>query len=193
LVRPFGEILDEAGVFDFLKARRGLLDGVVVSGGEPCLAEDLDTFIKAVKGLGYQVKLDTNGSKPEVVASLLERHLVDYVALDLKAEPDNYSSELGPKEATDKVRETIGILKRFGKPHEYRTTVVNPFVTEESIVNIAKAAQGQMPLYLQPLKKNRVLNKEFLKKNQTQPNKNDLIYFKKLANNYLPTIIRSIT
>jgi pyruvate formate lyase activating enzyme len=182
--------LDENEVISFLKARRGLLDGVVVSGGEPCLAHDLDDFIKTIKGLGYQVKLDTNGSEPETVAKLLERHLVDYVALDLKADPFNYPIALGPKEATARVRETIGVLKRQGKPHEYRTTVVSPFVTEESIVAIAEAAQGQWPLYLQPFRKGRVLNEEFMKDFPDQPGGKEIRLFRNLAGAYLPTIIR---
>lgn len=190
LVRPFGEIMDEAGVFDFLKTRRRLLDGVVISGGEPCLADGLAGYIKSVKGLGYQVKLDTNGSRPEVVADLLERRLVDYVALDIKADPADYPLELGPKEATEKVSETIGLLKKLGRPHEYRTTVVSPFVTHETIVAIAKSAQGQWPLFLQAFKKERVLREGFFEEYPDQPKEEDLKHFRKLAGFYLPTVVR---
>jgi pyruvate formate lyase activating enzyme len=191
LVRPFGLILDEDGVLNFLKARRKNLDGVVISGGEPCLAADLDEFIKTIKGLGYQVKLDTNGSRPEVVKNLLEKHLVDYVALDLKADPADYPLDLGPKKDTSMVLETISVLKRLGKPHEYRTTVVRPFVTRESIVAIAKAAQGQWPLYLQVFRKQRVLKAEFFESYPEQANGDELRELKRLASEYLPTIIRS--
>jgi pyruvate formate lyase activating enzyme len=167
------------------------LDGVVLTGGEPCLAEGLGDYIKAIKGLGYQVKLDTNGSRPEVVADLLERQLVDYVALDLKTDPKNYPLEIGPEKATDGVWETIKVLKRLGKPHEYRTTVVSPFVNEDTIVAIAQAAKGPWPLYLQPFRKERVLNKDFLEKYPEQPGEEEIRAFRNLAGGYLPTIIRN--
>jgi pyruvate formate lyase activating enzyme len=175
---------------DFLRARRKVLDGVVISGGEPSLAPDLGDFIKALKGLGYQVKLDTNGSMPEVLADLLERRLVDYVALDIKADPFNYPIELGPSEATARTKEAIWALKRFGKPHEYRSTVVNPFVTKETIVAIAKAAKGQWPLYLQPFRGERILKEEFLKEYPEQPGREEIKEFRSLASAYLPTFIR---
>jgi pyruvate formate lyase activating enzyme len=137
------------------------------------------------------VKLDTNGSEPEVVVNLLERHLVDYVALDLKADPANYPNELASREKTDRVRETIRQLKRLDQPHEYRTTVVSPFVTRESIVAIAQAAQGQWPLYLQAFQKQRILNTSYMEKYSQQPNRDELRLFKSLASVYLPTIIRT--
>jgi pyruvate formate lyase activating enzyme len=191
LVRPFGELLDEGGVVAFLKARIRLLDGIVISGGEPTILPDLLDFIKKVKLLGYNLKLDTNGSRPDVLAKLLEKNLVDYVALDLKCDPDDYPKELAPETESKGVRESIHILKRFAKPHEFRTTAASPFINDKTILALSKAASGERPLYLQSLNMNRgVFNPQFMESHPAQPSLEDLIRFRDLARRYLPCHIR---
>ncbi|MGL4208674.1 MAG: anaerobic ribonucleoside-triphosphate reductase activating protein, partial [Candidatus Adiutrix sp.] len=142
LVRLFGEPVDEGGVFDFLQKRRNLLDGVVISGGEPTIQPDLGDFCQKLKNMGFMVKLDTNGSRPKVVADLLSRQVIDYVALDLKGDPANYPLEIASPENSADVIDTIKILKSSKIPHEYRCTVATPLISHETIITMAKAASG---------------------------------------------------
>jgi pyruvate formate lyase activating enzyme len=190
LVLPFGELLDEGGVLAFLGTRTRYLDGVVLSGGEPTLVPDLDDYARKLKGLGFLVKLDTNGSRPETVKSLVERHLVDYVALDLKADPAGYPPELAPPEEGAAVLETVNLLKRLACPHEFRTTCVSPFVDEEAVEAIARAATGDSPLYLQELRTGRVFNPGFMGRHPDQPGPGQLEAFRKIARRWLPCHIR---
>lgn len=189
LVRLFGQPLAEEEALEFLRHRRPLLDGVVISGGEPTIQPDLPDFCKKLRGLGYAVKLDSNGSVPDLLAGLIERKLVNYVALDLKADPQAYPPEIAPQDPGPSILETIKILKRSGLPHEYRTTVAAPFITRESLEAIARAAAGPAPLFLQAYRPDQVLAPEFMAAH-AQPTAADLAAFQTLANAYLPTAIR---
>lgn len=189
LVRLFGQPLAEEAALEFLRHRRPLLDGVVISGGEPTIQPDLPDFCKKLRGLGYAVKLDSNGSVPDLLSSLIERKLVNYVALDLKADPQAYPPEIAPQDPGPAILETIRILKRSGLPHEYRTTVAAPFITRESLEAIARAAAGSAPLFLQAYRPDQVLAPEFMAAH-VQPTAADLAAFQSLANAYLPTAIR---
>jgi pyruvate formate lyase activating enzyme len=190
LVLPFGELMDEGGVLAFLGTRARYLDGVVLSGGEPTLIPDLDDFARRLKGLGFLVKLDTNGSRPGAVQSLVERRLVDYVALDLKADPSAYPPELAPPGESGAVMETVNLLKRLPCPHEFRTTCASPFVNEESVEAIARAATGDSPLYLQELRTERVFNPVFMERHPDQPGPARIEEFRKIARRWLPCRIR---
>ncbi len=120
-------------VLDELAARRGFIDGVVVSGGEPTLAADLPAFLSAVKNLGLRVKLDTNGLAPEVIADLLARRLLDYVALDVKTAPARYPELHDAPIDLDLLPRSIALLKSSGIAHEFRTTCVPGIVEAEDI------------------------------------------------------------
>lgn len=124
LVHPerFTAPLDEGAVLARLAARRSRLDGVVVSGGEPTLQPDLAGFFARVKALGFATKLDTNGSRPQVVRALLEARLLDYVAMDLKAPWNHYEVAAGVAVHTASLQETIALLRAGGIDHELRTT-----------------------------------------------------------------------
>ena len=189
LVRLFGPPLAEEAVLATLKQRRRYLDGVVISGGEPTIQPDLIEFCKKLQGLGYQVKLDTNGSNPTVVAELIKRKLINYLALDIKADPKHYPQEISPGEHGPAVQETILILKHSALPHEFRTTVAAPFIDKDSIVAIARAASGFTPLYLQPCRLERVLSPAFMAQHP-QPTHSELKEFQLLAQPHLPTFIR---
>jgi pyruvate formate lyase activating enzyme len=126
-----------AEVLDRLAQRRGLLQGVVVSGGEPCLQADLAEFCASVKAMGLAVKLDTNGSRPAVLADLLARRLVDYVAMDVKAPPRLYANLAGAPVEWNLIAESIRILAASGVPHQFRTTVVGPLLGDEDLDEIA--------------------------------------------------------
>ena len=126
-------------VFDFLKTREGLLDGVCISGGEPLLYDDLETFISEVKALGFNVKLDTNGSYPQKLEKLISSKLVNYVAMDIKNSPEKYAKTIDVTgyDITP-ITESIKLLCSSSIPHEFRTTVVKEFHTENDLVAIAR-------------------------------------------------------
>lgn len=190
LVPPFGELIDEDGVLAFLGTRAKYLDAVVISGGEPTLVPDLEDYLGRIKRLGFRVKLDTNGSRPEAVKSLAERRLLDYVAMDLKSHPAAYPGELAAPEESAAILETVGLLKTLGLPHEFRTTCVSPFVDERAIEAIAKAAAGDSILYLQELKPKRVFNPGFMARHPDQPGPEDLSRWRAVAGRWLPCRVR---
>lgn len=126
-----GAALDPDVVLQRLSKRRGLLRGVVVSGGEPTTQPAaLPGFLAAVKALGFRVKLDTNGSRPEVLAAILRDGLVDFVAMDLKAPPHLYARLAGCPVAVDTVRHSAALIAASGVAHQFRTTWVAPPLTE---------------------------------------------------------------
>lgn len=138
LIPPDAPEIDGKAVWELLERRRGMLDGVVISGGEPTLqADGLHSFLIRAKSLGYQCKLDTNGSRPAVVAALLERQLLDYVALDIKLPPARYA-ELGGAAAWQSVSQTLSLLRAGSIPFECRTTFV-PQLTIDDIKTMAGA------------------------------------------------------
>lgn len=137
---------DPVFVQDYLQKRRGFLDGVVISGGEPTLQKDLTDFIRRVRGMGYLVKLDTNGLKPDVVASLIND--VDYVAMDLKA-PLGELHRVVTFDLDDKpIWQTAELLIKSSVDYEFRTTFM-PFLTIEDIAAIAARAQGAKSYVIQ--------------------------------------------
>lgn len=148
-VRP-GQLLAEEEVFAFLEKRRGLLDGVVFSGGEPTLQPDLAEVMGKVKKLGFLCKLDTNGTNPAVLRDLISEGLVDYVAMDLKAPFHKYAQICGNKNNTflDKIRESIAFLLTEKVDYEFRTTAV-PELTEEDVLQMAAAIRGARLYVLQ--------------------------------------------
>ena len=131
-------VMDDAGLLAFLQKRRGRLQGVCITGGEPTLHPELPALLQAVRELGYAVKLDTNGYRPEVLGALLNAGLLDYVAMDLKNGPEDYGETVGIAHADlAKIRESIGLLMASGTQFELRTTVVKPLHCAESITSMA--------------------------------------------------------
>ena len=142
------ERLEEEEFFSFLNSRIGKLDAVCISGGEPCLQKDLKEFIQKIKEMGFLVKLDTNGCFPEMLSSLLQNHLLDYVAMDIKNQKEKYDLTSGIHADLDKIEESIHLLQNSGIPHEFRTTVVLEFHEPSDIVKIAQWVNPSK-LYLQ--------------------------------------------
>jgi len=159
LVVPDGP--DEPGldeVLEFLERRRGQLEGVVVSGGEPLLQHDLREFLVAVRQMGYAVKLDTNGSLPRQLAALLADGLVDYVAMDVKAPLERYEEVTGAVDSDVSVYGSIRAIVKSGVGHEFRTTLVRPVVLEQDVMEIASLIRGSQRYVLQPFVGERVLD-----------------------------------
>lgn len=137
-------------ILAFLKKRKGILDGVCVSGGEPTLAEDLPDFLKKIKELGYEIKLDTNGSRPHMVKSLVKDGLIDMVAMDIKACPDHYPTLCGLRYPDmDSIYETVQFLMSGSVDYEFRTTVVRELHSEKDFREIGQWLKGAKAYYLQ--------------------------------------------
>ena len=142
--------LTEEEILEFLDARKGFLDGVVLSGGEPLLQSGAVDFLAKVRALGYTVKLDTNGCYPTALADILRRGLVDYVAMDIKNSREKYSLTVGiPDFDLAPIEESIRLLKESGMDYEFRTTIVREFHTTEDIRAIGQWVGSAPHYYLQ--------------------------------------------
>ncbi|HNY98096.1 MAG TPA: anaerobic ribonucleoside-triphosphate reductase activating protein [Candidatus Pacearchaeota archaeon] len=129
--------VDEKEFFDFLESKCGLLDGVVICGGEPTLSEDLPQFMDKIKNLGFALKLDTNGTNPDLLRRILEAGLADYVAMDIKAPKEKYSLVCGRNANLQDIEKSIALIKSQAKDFEFRTTVVPGLHTAQDISDIA--------------------------------------------------------
>lgn len=137
-------------VLDFLKKRSGLLDGVAITGGEPLMNPDIPDFIKEIRKLGYQVKLDTNGSYPDRLESIVSDGLVEYVAMDIKNCKEKYAETIGLKEYDlSKIEKSVDFLKSGTVDYEFRTTVVREFHTVDDICKAARWISGAKRYFLQ--------------------------------------------
>ncbi|HEY8444227.1 MAG TPA: anaerobic ribonucleoside-triphosphate reductase activating protein [Clostridia bacterium] len=146
-IRSAGDIdADEA--LEFLKSRKGWIQGVVITGGEPTLNKELPEFIKKVKDLGYPVKLDTNGSRPDVLKSLIDQGLIDYVAMDYKAPLEKYALVAGVPVDILAIKKSVEIIMNSGIDYEFRTTFA-PTLTKEDIVKIVQEIKGAKRYSLQ--------------------------------------------
>ncbi|MDO4340470.1 MAG: anaerobic ribonucleoside-triphosphate reductase activating protein [Eubacteriales bacterium] len=145
--------LPEDEVLKFLRKRKGILDGVCITGGEPTLHPELGSFLRRIRELGYDIKLDTNGSQYDVVKTLAEEHLVDKIAMDIKACPDNYGLLTGIRHSDmDTIRRTADFLMNGNIDYEFRTTVVRELHTEKDFRIIGQWLKGAKAYYLQAYK-----------------------------------------
>jgi pyruvate formate lyase activating enzyme len=163
LVEPacFGEPISEASVMEFLKSRVGKLEGVVISGGEPTIHDDLPDFIRAVRKLGYAVKLDTNGSRPEMIRQLIQEKLVDFIAMDVKAPLANYAQVAGRRIDVELIRASIWAIKNSSVQHEFRTTVVPGLHTVRELKEIGDLVHGGDSYVVQDYVSDTPLRREF--------------------------------
>ena len=144
--------LSTEDLFLFLKERFGRLEGVVITGGEPTLHPDLPSFIKKIKDIGYLVKLDTNGTNPEMVSQLIKDKLIDYIAMDLKAPIDKYEETVSVKLDWDNIKKSVKIVSKSGLPYEFRTTVVPGLLVKEDFHKMGEFIKGAGKWYLQKFK-----------------------------------------
>jgi len=143
-------IMEEDELFAFLQQRRGLLDGVAVTGGEPCLRPDLPDLLRRIRAMGYKTKLDTNGTHPELLRAILEEGLADYVAMDIKNSPEQYARTVGlPAVNLAPVRESVKLLMAGKTDYEFRTTVVAELHTAADFEAIGQWIAGARRYFLQ--------------------------------------------
>jgi len=158
--------ITEKELFDFLRERQKMLEGVVICGGEPTVNKDLPQLIEKIKKIGYSVKLDTNGSNPGMLKELVKANLIDYVAMDIKASADNkaYENLLGEGVKLDDIKESVSFLKNSGIDFEFRTTVVDSVHKKEEFLEIAKWIGGpNIKYYLQNFRAEKTIDPEFEK------------------------------
>lgn len=144
--------LSTEDLFLFLEKRFGRLDGVVITGGEPTMHANLPSFIKKIKRIGYDVKLDTNGTNPKMLAYLLDKKLINYVAMDLKAPLNKYESVVGIKINYYNLKKSVKMIIKSGLPHEFRTTVVPGLLGKSDFKVMGELIKGAQNWYLQNFK-----------------------------------------
>ncbi len=147
-----GTVVSEDEFFDFLSRRKGILDAVCISGGEPLLQNDIITFMQKIKELGFPVKLDTNGSFPKRLMNVTKSGFCDYIAMDIKNSPGLYSVTAGSNVNMPDIIESIEHIKSCGIDHEFRTTVVKDFHTEDSIRELTSLIKNEKKYFLQAYK-----------------------------------------
>jgi pyruvate formate lyase activating enzyme len=153
--------IDPAEVFQLLSQRRGLIDGVVITGGEPTLQDGLGDFLRKAKDLGLAIKLDTNGYRPQVLRELLEGGTLDYVAMDVKASPAKYSLAAGVPVDVRRVEESVRFILSSGIGHEFRTTVVPGIVAPEDVEEMVRLIAGAGKYILQQFRPQGTLDPRF--------------------------------
>ena len=141
--------IPEEDVLAHLKKRKGITEGICITGGEPTLQADLEDFIRKCKEIGLKVKLDSNGYRPEVVRKLIDEKLIDYVAMDIKSSLDEYHKVAGVSVDTEKIKETIDMLISGSIDYEFRTTVVKELHNKENFEKISELIKGAKKYYLQ--------------------------------------------
>ncbi len=167
----FKPVMTDAELFTFLKKRIGILDGVAITGGEPCLNKDLITLIEKIRSLGFSVKLDTNGNHPEVLKNILSHDLVDYVAMDIKNSPKKYGKTIGIDAFdTSKVKESVSMLMESNINYEFRTTVISEYHEDTDFISIGKWLKGAKHYYLQQF----ILRDTVPDENLTSPSEDDM-------------------
>ncbi len=148
----------EEEFFAHLAKRTGKLEGVCITGGEPTIQPDIIEFIRKIKEMGFKVKLDSNGTRPDVLRKVFKEKLVDFVAMDIKNSPKNYDKAVGLKADIERVKLSVKLIMNSGIAYEFRTTVVPGIHTEEDFLEIAKWIKGARSYYLQEYREMRTLN-----------------------------------
>lgn len=153
------DVIDEKEILEFLKNRIGKLDAVVITGGEPTLQPDLKQFITKVKKMGFLVKLDTNGTSPDIVKDLLAAKLIDYIAMDVKNDltEKDYKKIVNSNINIEDIKKNITVMMQSGIDYEFRTTVA-PDMTKQDIKNIVNHIKGAKKYYLQEFQAGDVLD-----------------------------------
>jgi pyruvate formate lyase activating enzyme len=152
--------IKEEEIFSYLDKRKNMLDGVVISGGEPTIWNDLKPFMKRIKEYGFNIKLDTNGYRPDVLKEIIDNNLVDYIAMDIKAVFNDYYKIINKRINTDKLIESINLIKKSKVEHEFRTTIIKGMHTIKDLDTIVKLV-GDSPYYLQNFRmEDPVINKK---------------------------------
>lgn len=177
--------IPEEEVLSFLKKRKGILEGVCVTGGEPTLSPELPEFLRKIQDLGYPVKLDTNGSRPQILKDLTNQNLIQMTAVDIKACPSNYPSLCGLIHPDlDSIKETVDFLINGSLDYEFRTTVVRELHTEQDFIQIGQWIAGAKAYYLQAYRD----SEEVLQPGFSSYSQKELMYFRDILKRTIPLV-----
>ena len=204
-------LIPESDLFSFLKSRIGKISGVVITGGEPTLQSDLPEFIGKIKEMGFKVKLDTNGTIPEMIKMLIgnqeigrlgkkdqeisnsqipkfpNSQIIDYLAMDIKAPLDKYEDVVGVKVDKEKIKKSIKLIMESGIPYEFRTTLVPGLHTKDDIAKVGELIKGADKWFLQFFKSDtELINKDFEGKNKFTSK--EMEEMKKIAEKYVERV-----
>ena len=176
--KKYGPPIDEAEIFDFLKRRQGLLEGVVVSGGEPTIHEDLPRLLMKLKFLRYDIKLNTNGTNPKMLRELIYMNMVDYITMDVKAPFCKYAMLAGREVNIDDIKQSIRLIMDSGIKYEFRTTLVKKLLHERDVIRIQEQLQGAQKIIFQPFIPNKnIIDKSLLKKEGSSYSEEEILRF----------------
>jgi pyruvate formate lyase activating enzyme len=178
--------IPERDVFEHIEKRRKWIDGVCITGGEPCMHEGLIDFIKKIKSMGFLVKLDTNGSNPEMIGHLIKKRLLDYIAMDIKAPIKRYSEVAGVNVNVLNIRRSVSLILKSGIGYEFRTTVVPRLFGDKDIISIGKWLKGARLYCIQQFRPLKTLDREYQKEKAYPEQK--LKVFAELAKPYFDKV-----
>jgi len=186
------ELISEEELFSFLKKRKNMLDGLVISGGEPLIQKDISEFTKKVKKLGYLIKIDTNGMHPKKLKELIDNKLVDYISMDVKAPREKYELLTNIKTDLKKIESSIEIIKNSDIDYEFKTTFVPDLLTQEDIIKISKWIKGSKKYYLQQFKNDTSLISSKLKEITPYPKEKLLETLQDIKSNFKICEVRGL-
>lgn len=166
-------------IYEYLKKRIGILDGVCITGGEPLIHADIKDYIKKIKDLGYLVKIDTNGCNPKLLKELIDLKLVDYIAMDIKNIYSKYDITSGVKVNIDNIKKSISIIENSGIDYEFRTTIVKEFHSTQDIKEILSYISSNSNYYIQNFKN----SNDVFNRNLSSFSENELVEMKNEINN----------
>ncbi|VVB74483.1 7-carboxy-7-deazaguanine synthase [Candidatus Tiddalikarchaeum anstoanum] len=187
LVTPEPPFLSEDQVLKKIDNKRDWIDGIVISGGEPTMHKDLPKFIEKVKEKGLMIKLDTNGSNPDMLKELLDKKLIDYVAMDIKAPLEKYDKITQEKCNVDDIRKSIDLIQHSGIPYEFRTTILPSLVSEHDLIKIGQVLEGSELFVIQQFRNEVTLDESY----KTQPGylKPQIDHFVRMLKPYFKKVI----
>jgi len=163
--------IPENQILKFLEERKSLLDGVCITGGEPTLHSDLPEFIFKIKKMGLLVKLDTNGTNSEMLKKLIEKKLIDYIAMDIKAPLEKYDKAIGTTVSKKEIQESIDLIQKSGIDYEFRSTILPILHSEEDLIKIGKWLKDSKKFCLQNFVPSKTLERKFKKEKGFSPKK----------------------
>lgn len=182
-------LLEETEIFDFLAGRKDFLEGVVITGGEPTIHDDIEFVCNEIKKIGYPVKLDTNGSNPQIIKNLIDKGLVDYIAMDVKTDPALYYFFVKYGCEPADILSSIEIIMNSGIDYEFRTTCVKPFISRTIIEKISGIIKGANLYVIQNFQKKNVLDPEFFAVEECGFSQNEMTELKTAAEPFVQNCI----
>lgn len=178
--------IPEQEILEFLEKRKKILDGVVITGGEPIIYNDLPEFIKKIKKLGLLIKLDTNGTNPEMTKKLLTNKLISYIAMDIKGPLSKYEKITNRSVDLEKIKKSVDLIKKSGIDYEFRTTVVPTLLKKKDFQEIGKWLKGSKNYYLQQFRNQKTLDPKL---KNVQPYLEEKLYeFAKIMKKYVKNV-----